>query len=489
MMRVAFWATVLFAAATFWLVSRPPMADLPQHAGQIALLHDLLFGESKWQPLVYVNWFTPYLAGYGLALLLSLVMPVLAALKVLLTVAYLGFVWACIALRRALDGDERLDWLFVPSFFGIVYAAGLYTYMVAAPLGVLFVLLALRYARAPTPSAGLLLLGADLALFFAHGLVFLLANAIGGLFLLLRARGLGRLATAVAPYLGVGVLVLAYTLARLRLENAPPGDPWSFYGGWNALRFSLPYLWAGWSTEDPHNALFAVLFALQLAAPVFLRSRLNRGEALVPFLVTLLIWIVVPLRAQATGTIFLRFILFMLPFYALLFVPRREVGRARRLVLPLVCWILLVVHTERLLTFARESAPFAKVLAAAGPGDRALIAVFDATSATGGEFTYMHWPAWYQADRGGFVDFNFAIFLPQVVRYRPDKMPPRFGREDWAQNPAGGFDWERDRASVYRYFFVRGRAPASFFPARCRPALVIAAGDWSLYENVACWTP
>jgi hypothetical protein len=490
--RVAFWATVLFAAATFWFVPRPPMADLPQHAGQIALLHDLLFGDSKWQPLVYVNWFTPYYAGYGPALLLSLVMPALAALKLVMTVAYLGFVWACMALRRALDGDERLDWLFIPSFFGIVYAAGLYTFMVAAPLGVLFILLALRYARTPTLPAGVLLFVADFALFFAHGLIFLFANVIGGLFLLLRTRSLGRLVVTAMPYLGVGVLCLAYTLVRLRFETAPPDDPWSFYGGWNGLRLSLPYLWAGWSTEDPHDWLFALLFALQLAAPIFLRSRLNRGEALVPFLVTLLIWIAVPLRAQSTGTIFLRFILFVLPFYALLFAPRQEVGLARRLVLPLVCWALLAVHTGRLFAFARESAPFEEVLAAAAPDDRALIAVFDATSVTGGEFTYMHWPAWYQAERGGFVDFNFALFLPQIVRYRPDRMPARFSQEDWAHNPAGGFDWEHDGASVYRYFFVRdkGALPDSFFPAgRCRPVRIKSSGDWSLYENVRCWTP
>src|SRR5512135_54995 len=99
-MRVAFWATVLFAAATFWFVPRPPMADLPQHAGQIALLHDLLTGESKWEPLLHIDWFTPYLVGYGSALLLSFAMAVLAAVKVVLTAAYLGFVAMCVALTR-----------------------------------------------------------------------------------------------------------------------------------------------------------------------------------------------------------------------------------------------------------------------------------------------------------------------------------------------------------------------------------------------------
>jgi hypothetical protein len=492
--RVAFWATVLFAAATFWFVPRPPMADLPQHAGQIALLHELLDGGSKWQPLVYVNWFTPYLAGYVPALLLSSFMPVLAALKLLLTAAYLGFVWACVALRRALDGDERLDWLFVPSFFGIVYAAGLYTFLLAAPLGVLFILLALRYARTPTLALGALLLAADLVLFFAHGLVFLFANLIGGLFLLLRARGFARLVAAAVPYLGVGVLVLAYTLLRLRLEPAAPGDPWNFYGGWDRLRLSLPYLWAGWSTEDPHNWLFALLFAGQLVAPRLLRSPLNAREALVPFLVTALVWIAVPLRAQGTGALYLRFSLFLLPFFALMFrAPAAGRRLAPRLLLPLICWVVLAVHVDRLRAFAHESAPFEEVLASAASDDRALGIVFDAGSAaTGSELAYMHWPAWYQAERGGFVDFNFARFLPQIVRYRPDQMPARFSQEDWAQNPAAGFDWERDGASVYRYFFVRhkGPLPGAFFPdGRCQPVLVRTSGDWSLYENVGCWTP
>ena len=153
--------------------------------------------------------------------------------------------------------------------------------------------------------------------------------------------------------------------------------------------------------------------------------------------------------------------------------------------------IFLAVHVDRLRAFARESAPFEDVLAAAAPGNRALTVVFDARSdAAGNEFAYRHWPSWYQAERGGLVDVNFARAYPQVVRYRPGVVPTRFSQEDWAKSPAGGFDWERDGASAYRYFFVRGTLPATFFPAgQCRPVLVRSSGDWSLYENVRCWTP
>jgi len=211
----------------------------------------------------------------------------------------------------------------------------------------------------------------------------------------------------------------------------------------------------------------------------------------VPLPDTLLVWIAVPPRAQATSQLDLRIALFVQPFYALIFVPRdTATSRWRALVLPLVCWIFLAMHVERLRAFAGESAPFEEVLAAAAPAERALAVVFDARSAAAGsEFAYSHWPSWYQTERGGLVDLNFARFLPQIVRYRPGKVPARFSTEDWAQNPAGGFDWERDGASAYRYFFVRHERalPDSFFPAGpCRPVLVKSSGDWSLYENIRC---
>ncbi|MCW0054006.1 hypothetical protein OIV36_31550, partial [Burkholderia pseudomallei] len=62
-LRVLFVATVAAAGLLFWLVPHPPMVDLPQHAGQVAILHDLLLGQSPWAPLLRINLFTPYLLG------------------------------------------------------------------------------------------------------------------------------------------------------------------------------------------------------------------------------------------------------------------------------------------------------------------------------------------------------------------------------------------------------------------------------------------
>jgi hypothetical protein len=487
--RLAFVATVIFAGATFWFAPRLPMIDLPQHAGQVAVWHDLLLGTSPWQPLVDVNYFTPYLAGYGLALLLSFVLPVSAALKLLLTLAYLGFVAACVALRRRLGGDRRLDWLFIPGFFGYAYVWGFYTFLIVAPFGVLFVLLAHRYADRPTLALGVGLLVANVALFFSHGLIFVFANAIGGAFLLLKGRPLGRLLLTALPYAAAGLLCLAYAVIRLRLEANPIGEELTFLWGWGLNR--LVFLIYSVGGVDTDWSLLPLL-VLMLAAPMVLGTRLSwrHPAALAPFLVTLLIAAFVPVDAMNTGAIAPRFALFLLPFYALMFGPsdRAAPSALRQLWLPVLCWAFLVVHADRLLAFAKEAAGFEEVLAATGPGHRALGLILDPESAvTLNGYTYQHFPLWYQAEKRGFVDFNFAAYLPQIVRYRSERLPPVATRS--AFRLARNFDWTRDDAALYRYFFVRHAAPLppGYFPTgRCAPALLKSAGAWSVFENVNC---
>ena len=217
--RLAFLATVVLAGLTFWLAPRPPMSDLAQHAGQVAALHDLLLGRSPWRALLEINYFTPYLIGYGLTLGLSFVMPVAAALKVVLTLGYWAFVACCVLLRARLGGDRRLDWLFVPGFLGFAYVWGFYTFLIALPVGVLFMVVAHRYAERPALTAGVVLLVLDLVLFFSHGMVFAFANVVGVGFLVLQQRRVRTLAMALLPYVALVVLCVIYSLVRLRFEN------------------------------------------------------------------------------------------------------------------------------------------------------------------------------------------------------------------------------------------------------------------------------
>jgi hypothetical protein len=286
--RVLFVVTVIYAGAMLWLAPRLPMVDLPQHAGQVAALHDLWNGQSEWEHLLRVNYFTPYLAGYGLALPLSFFMPVAAALKLLLTLAYYGFVLFCVLLRRRLGADERLDWLFVPGFFGYSYAWGFYSFLVAAPLGLLSVILARRYADRPAPGIGVLLFLAGVVLFFSHGLMFLFANAIGVAFVALKRRRLARLVPALLPYAALSLLCAAYALTS-RSDDIPLSpNALGIVWGWDWTRLFFPWFVLGASSHDWY---FGAPVLLMLYAPRLLDSRLNRQApaAFVPIAITLIV--------------------------------------------------------------------------------------------------------------------------------------------------------------------------------------------------------
>jgi hypothetical protein len=495
--RLAFLATVIIAGATFWLVPRLPMTDLPQHAGQVAAWHDLLLGTSKWESLLYINYFTPYLIGYSLALVLSFVLPVSAALKVVLTLAYFGFVAACVALRARMGGDRRLDWLFIPGFFGYAYSWGFYTFLVAAPFGVLFVLVAHHYADRPTLARGVVLFVADLALFFSHGLVFLFANVIGGLFLLLKHRNPAQLLPAALPYVAVGLWCVVYALVRLRVETSAVGEPFAISWGWDSSRLNFPIFSIDWSIGGyDSNWSFGPLLILMLGAPLVLGARVNRQDltVFVPLTVTVLVWAFFPDSALNAWSLYQRFALFLLPFYAVMFraPPTTRRGVVPLLWLPILCWVFLALFSERLLAFAKESAAFDDVLAVTQPGQRALGLIFNPTSAALDHVVaYWNFPLWYQAEKGGFVDFNAAGFLPPVVRFRPDRVPSGFAGPTWEWRHPKDFDWAKYQAEIYRYFFIRrsGPLPPGYFPTgRCEPVLLKSVDSWSVYENVNCYS-
>jgi hypothetical protein len=163
-----------------------------------------------------VNYFTPYLVGCGLAVALTFVLPVSAALKLLLALSYYAFVCACLLLRGRMGGDRRLDWLFIPGFFGLAYLYGFFPFLVALPIGLAFIVLAHRHAERPAAASGALLCLVGLVLFFSHGLVFVFANLIGAR-LPSGERAFAEVpAGSAIPYAALGLLCLGYFLRRRR---------------------------------------------------------------------------------------------------------------------------------------------------------------------------------------------------------------------------------------------------------------------------------
>ena len=475
------------------------MSDLAQHAAQIAVWHDMLVGRSKWQDLLYVNYFTPYLIGYLGALLLTFVVPVAAAFKIVLSLAYLMTVALCVAFRKQLNGDERLDWLFLPGFFGFASIWGFYTFLVAVPIGVLFIYWAYLYAARPTVLMGLLICIFEIVLFFAHGFVFIFVSAIGGSFLLFRFSTVRRLFVSAVPYMAAVVICGLYVMIRLPSETVAHQDGLGLEWNWDVSRLKFLIYPFGVFKAD---LIFAPISLAMLAAPFVLGARLNlrTPAALAPLFFIVLVWAIVPSATFTTAHIYERFAVFLLPFYAFAFCAPSSAGGgaavsgARRVVgriwLPVLCWAFLGVLIERQIAFAAESSGYESVMAEARPGHRALGLILDPTStATGNLVAYAHFPLWYQAEKGGFVDFNIAGYIPMVVRFRPGAEPAIHVGSGWL---AKDFKWDHDSAKIYKYFFVRHTQPLrdDYFPSGiCQPRLIKTAGNWSLYENLNCYSP
>jgi hypothetical protein len=147
-------------------------------------------------------------------------------------------------------------------------------------------------------------------------------------------------------------------------------------------------------------------------------------------------------------------------------------------------------HAHRTLAFARENRDFEAILAVAEPGRRAAAGALirkQESDAARNPFLAVYQPLWYQVEKRGLVEFNFAWFHPQVVRYRSEAIPykgfafePRFTR----------FDWTLPQAKLWDYFFVRLDEPAlpEWFIDNppCELVKVAESGLWQLWERRTC---
>jgi hypothetical protein len=430
-------------------------------------------------------------------------MPVEAALKLVLTLAFYGFVATYVILRKRFGADERLDWLCLPGFFGFAYGYGFFSYLVATPIAMLFLRVALDYAEGPSVRRGIIVLLLDIAVFFSHGLLFIFVSAIGAAFLLARHRNDCRqIVRSVWPYAALVGLCAAYAFSHREVDLAPM-YPFRVIWSFESSSMVEPLVRLGCAIVYPWAIIPDIWTVpatlLMLAGPFFMGARwCRKSMACIPLAVLGLLWFGVPSFAMNTAFLFHRFALFIFPFYAYCFrraAPADEMRQnapRRALVIQAaiaaVCIACLGVDGFRALRFANESADFDRLSAELEPAQRALnLAISKTSPAAHNPVVYDNFALWYQADRHGLVDFNSAWFPPQIVRYRLAEAPAV--RPSDAALLTETFDWYRHQGWVYRYFFVRHTTPLAdglFANADCRVVLLKTVGSWSVYERQSC---
>src|SRR5690606_37465945 len=174
-----------------------------------------------------------------------------------------------------------------------------------------------------------------------------------------------------------------------------------------------------------------------------------------------------------------------LPLYLLGFQPAlQDTGarHARLVVAGVVAMALSMLgwNTVRATVFNAEVAPYREVIAHARPGGRMLMLIMDHRSRASAAPVFLHLPAWYQAQSGGLVEFNFSRFVVTPLSWRnPDESGIQVHFE-WTPHT---LDWTRHKGALYDYVIVRSprdESQALHAISGCSIALVASEGPWWL---------
>ncbi|WP_455221668.1 hypothetical protein [Kaarinaea lacus] len=460
-----------------WLVDYMPMVDMPQHAAQIQVLLNYSNPDANYHELFRLNYFTPYLTGYGALYFFSLFVDISTASKLLLSCSFLATVYLSRTLLQVYGSDKNLALLVVPVNYGFAYYLGFFTFVFSIPLLLLFLFLVNDYLNKPSLRKGILLGLLSIILFFSHFMIFGVAILIATVQTFVK-YGIKHF-LIYTPYLTALPLVLTWAVQTA--ANEPYASKWL----WSFDAKRIPGLFSH-TIGMYDDVLFVVLGAILFAIPFLLNGRITKSSwKLVPFLTIFIIYAAFPTLIANIVATSGRFTILLFIFYLLLFEFRTRPNRLQLVGATIFSAILVVMTITRFVGFNQETAGFKDMINSMPEGKTALSMVFKTKSNYfGGQPVYLHFPLWYEAEKTGVVDFNFALLYPPVVRYRENKLPKI--RNGFEVNP-GVFNWIKHGGDDYDYFIVRSERNITVPLFREHVSdirLIEHAGTWWLYENI-----
>ena len=461
-----------------FLVARDlPLVDLPQHAAQIATW---VWWDERVPDVVgrfELNFRTPYLLAYPVARALAPFVGAVTALKLVVWLAIVGNQWTLSLLARRLGHDPWLGVFGFLTAIGLCFYFGFISFMLAMPLAVGSLVLALEHAERPTWARGLGLALLLCLMLSAHGIAFAMGFGCVGL-LLLRGGGslVARLAPLAAP-LGLAVVWILPGPVSQRIG----GDTWALTPR-RVLDF--PALLVGMGATD-HFAVVLGLTVLVVSAYA-LGWRLARSPLRVLPLVFLFVgYAFFPAMFRGIFLLHTRLPCFFLPLALVALEPRaptdaQRTRRARAAMLATTA-VWLVAFVFRLIAFNREAAEFHELEARLPAGLAMRPLVFERnTRAFPGVPAYLHYSAYYYVEKGGRQGYSFAMYPISVVRLRPEVQATMQGGAEWLPEL-----FRSQEIDGYDYFLVRSerdRAPELFGNAPI--ALDAHVGSWWGYTKV-----
>ena len=431
-----------------WIVKYLPMVDLPQHGAQISIwknLTDPRFGFADYFQLEYR---TPYLGGYSLARLCAEFTSVLVALKIEISVSIVALPSALLFFLRRARVSRWWCLVGFPLAYGYSFRWGFLNFMLGVPVALIYLPVALAYARKPTVRAGIGVALFTVALYWFHGLLLGFCGAVVGLAVVADAPGPREVLLRTSPLAAPLPLVVAW-LAR---DHARTDAPLTWILG--PYRFAELFALYGYG-----QAAMAAVYVALVGLVVALRARgsgARRARDALPLALAAALVLFCPFRVLGTAFIPSRFNVLLVPF--LLAWLRPAAPRAVPVALVGLTALVTSLLVPRFLTFDADARDYDVVAASIAPRPRIRPLIF----LPGDELEFLHFPAWTEVEKGGLYGFSFARAYP-VARYKPTA-PQLMGTGD-EHNP-WAFNLAREASAHYDHFVVRSNESDAALAAR-----------------------
>ena len=481
--RSAFVLCCAASVAPLWVVTFPPLVDLPQHAAQVATWLRWDSAEFDYSRFFWSNLASPYVTTNLVAYLLSLVVGIVASFKVLMSAALVGLPLATLALTRESKGNPWWAFLAFPAAYSFPFFMGFTAFCVTLPLTVLALVLAWRYSETPSRHRGWALIVLLQGLFFTHALLFGWAGLVAAGLVAARSGGWRETVRRWLPLLGAALVPALWLFVTRQVDSATQTGTFGGFAVWDRVSEFLPLV-IGW----PHGRWAALLGGLLLVVPLLTGGRPSQDRARwLPLGATLLIYLLIPFGFFGTGFLHERFVSLVLPTWLFALDWRRAKNpdsvSARRVGLVLVTlalsWSLAMVHLFR--GYEAEMGAFPEFLEQIPANAVVLYLPYDNTSQVLPHPVYLHAGHWYQVRRGGLVEFSFSKFFQIRFRYRPDNAPKLPPSIEWRPRD---FDWYEHGGDRYDFILVRsGSSPQDSLRRSRVPwvPLARAQGGWWLW--------
>jgi hypothetical protein len=476
------------ATAPAWIVRHPPLEDLPTHLAILRVVHSYADSSYGLRQDFELNLFhTQYLLYYVIGSLLAYVLGVVKANIALMCLYLGGTVLAMRDLLRVLGKDERIALFTLPLIVNTMFMFGFLPFLLGIPVCLLGLSNAVRHLERPSRNTGIVLGVLAFALFLLHLFPFALFGiGFAALFPWTRPSQWLRAALPVVPAV---ILALVWMASSDTAHNSLKSlsTPGAGVAAFDAAIQAIPQ----WSfnvfrdTSDELHFLLAGLVALvavALAQGDRDRSKaISRAYAVLPIVCAVLYFT----TGEYVGDVWLfaqRFpILALITGVPLLRMPAGGRGLLVTIAAAAVGLGAILNVCKHFIQFERdEVGDIDEALDQMAPARRVAGLIFDKGSSVVNLAPFLHFVSYYQAEKGGVIQFSNANIRYSPFHFKPDRLPPQ------GQPARLRWEWTPEAVHIdelfpyYDYILTRGtgfRPPAGTFHMKWR-------GDrWAVWEK------